>query len=108
MASKVYLTRDITPEKVVEMYRAVGRELPGRVAVKIHSGEQGNTKFLWPEFWRPMIETVNGTVVECNTAYSDRFGGVRDNTESHLRLLEEHGWTRFDVDLMDAEGPDVK
>ena len=108
MASKVYLTRDITPEKVVEMYRAVGREFPGRVAVKIHSGEHGNTNFLGPEFWRPMIEAVNGTVVECNTAYGDRFGGVRDNTESHLRLLEEHGWTRFDVDLMDAEGPDVK
>lgn len=108
MASKVYLTRNITPEKVVEMYRAVGRELPSRVAVKIHSGEQDNTNFLGPEFWRPMIEAVNGTVVECNTAYGDRFGGVRDNTESHLRLLEEHGWTRFDVNLMDAEGPDVK
>lgn len=105
MASKVYLTRDITPEKVVEMYCAVGRELPGRVAVKIHSGEQGNTNFLGPEFWRPMIEVVKGTVVECNTTYGDRFGGVRDNTESHLRLLEEHGWTRFDVDLMDARGP---
>ncbi len=105
----MYLTRDISPEKVVEMYRATDRELEGSVAVKIHSGEQGNTNFLGPDFWRPVVKAVYGTIVECNTAYGDRFGGVRDNTESHLRLLEEHGWTDgFRVDLMDAEGPDVR
>lgn len=105
----MYLTRDISPEKVVEMYRATGRELEGSVAVKIHSGEQGNTNFLGPDFWRPVVKAVYGTIVECNTAYGDRFGGLRDNTESHLRLLEEHGWTDgFRVDLMDAEGPDVR
>ena len=108
MNSKVYFTREITPEKVVELYRALGVELPGKVAVKVHSGEQGNQNFLRPEFWRPMVEEVHGTVVECNTAYGDAAGGVRDHTESHRKLLEEHGWTKyFDVDLMDAEGPDV-
>ena len=108
MKSKVYFTKEITPEKVVEMYQAMGLEPPGKVAVKVHSGEKGNQNFLRPEFWKPMVETVHGTIVECNTAYGDAAGGVRDNTASHLKLLEEHGWTKyFDVDLMDAEGPDI-
>ena len=108
MKAKVYFTREITPEKVVEMYQALGVELPGKVAVKVHSGEKGNQNFLRPEFWRPMVEKVQGTIVECNTAYGDASGGVRDHTESHLKLLEEHGWNKyFDVDLMDAQGPDV-
>ena len=108
MKSKVYFTRDITPEKVVEAYGKLGIQLTGKVAVKVHSGEKGNQNYLTPEFWRPMVETVHGTIVECNTAYGDASGGVRDNTESHLKLLEEHGWTKyFDVDLMDAEGPDI-
>ena len=108
MKAKVYFTKEITPEKVVEMYRALGVELPGKVAVKVHSGEKGNQNFLHSEFWRPMVEEVHGTIVECNTAYGDATGGVRDNTESHLKLIEEHGWNKyFDVDLMDAEGPDV-
>ena len=108
MKSKVYFTREITPEKVVELYRALGVELPGRVAVKVHSGEKGNQNYLHPEFWKPMVETVRGTIVECNTAYGDASVGVRDNTESHLKLLEEHGWNKyFDVDLMDAEGSDL-
>lgn len=108
MKAKVYFTREITPEKVVEMYQALGVELPGKVAVKVHFGEKGNQNFLRPEFWRPMVEKVQGTIVECNTAYGDASGGVRDHTESHLKLLEEHGWNKyFDVDLMDAQGPDV-
>ena len=108
MASKVYFTREITPEKVVEAYEKLGIQLPGKVAVKVHSGEKGNQNFLHPEFWRPMVEKVNGTIVECNTAYCDATGGVRDNTESHLELIKEHGWNDyFDVDLMDAEGPDL-
>ena len=78
------------------------------MAVKVHSGEKGNQNFLRPEFWRPMVEAVGGTIVECNTAYGDAAGGVRDHTESHLHLIEEHGWSKyFDVDLMDAEEPDV-
>ena len=108
MKAKVYFTREITPEKVVEMYDAMGVELPGKVAVKVHSGEKGNQNFLRPEFWRPMVDKVQGTIVECNTAYGDATTGVRDNTPEHLKLIEEHRWTKyFDVDLMDAEGPDV-
>ena len=108
MKSKVYFTRELTPEAVVKLYHALGATLPGKVAVKIHSGEKGNQNFLHPEFWKPMVDEIHGTIVECNTAYGDATGGVRDNTEAHLKLLEEHGWTKyFDVDLMDAEGPDV-
>ena len=95
MKSKVYFSKVITPEKVVELYRVLGLELPGKVAVKVHSGEKGNQNFLRPEFWRPMVEAVQGTIVECNTAYGDASGGVRDNTESHRKLLEEHRWTKF-------------
>ena len=108
MRTKVYFSRDIRPETVVKLYEALGVTLPGKVAVKVHSGEKGNQNFLHPEFWRPMVEKVRGTIVECNTAYGDASGGVRDNTESHLELLREHGWTKyFDVDLLDAEGPDL-
>ena len=108
MKAKVYFSREISPEKVVEMYRALGVELPGKVAVKVHSGEKGNQNFLRPEFWKPMVDLVQGTIVECNTAYGDRFGGVRDHTETHRQLIEYHGWNKcFPVDLMDAEGPDV-
>ena len=93
---------------VVEMYNALGIELPGKVAVKLHSGEKGNQNFLGPDFWRPMIDKIGGTVVECNTAYGDAYGGVRDHTNSHLKLIEDHGWNKyFTVDLMDAEGPDI-
>ena len=105
MKAKVCFSREITPEKVVALYRAVGRELPGKVAVKLHSGEQGNQNFLGPDFWRPMIEAVHGTVVECNTAYE----GERTTTEKHRRTMIKHGWsTNFDVDILDAEGPDLE
>lgn len=105
MKAKVYFSREITPEKVVALYRAVGRELPGKVAVKLHSGEQGNQNFLGPDFWRPMIEAVHGTVVECNTAYE----GERNTTEKHRRTMIKHGWSKlFDVDILDAEGPDIE
>ena len=105
MKAKVYFSREITPENVVALYCAVGRELPGKVAVKLHSGEQGNQNFLGPDFWRPMIEAVHGTVVECNTAYE----GERNTTEKHRRTMIKHGWsTNFDVDILDAEGPDLE
>ncbi len=103
--SKVYFTRTITPEKVVEMYRTLGKELTGRIAVKVHSGEDGNQNYLKPEFWKPMVEYVGGTVVECNTAYE----GERNSTEKHNKLIKKHGWNDFFVvDLMDAEGPDAE
>ena len=105
MKAKVYFTRTITPEKVLEMYRMLGCTLTGRVAVKLHSGEVGNQNFLRPEFWKPVIEAVNGTVVECNTAYE----GQRDSTEKHKKTMEKHGWSRyFTVDILDAEGPDLE
>ncbi|MCM1272834.1 MAG: DUF362 domain-containing protein [Clostridium sp.] len=102
--AKVYFTKTITPEAVVKMYNALGIELKGKVAVKVHSGEKGNQNYLRPEFMRPMVEAVNGTIVECNTAYD----GERNSTQKHKKLIAEHGWNKyFDVDLMDAEGPDI-
>ena len=104
MASNVYFSKTITPEKVVEMVRLLGRDLPGNVAVKVHSGEEGNQNFLRPDFWKPVVDYVGGTVVECNTAYA----GQRDTTQKHLKLFEKHGWSRcFTVDLLDAQGPDL-
>ena len=101
--AKVYFTKEITPEAIVKMYETLGVNLPGKVAVKLHSGEQGNQNYLRPEFVKPIVEHVHGTVVECNTAY----GGARNSTEKHKKLLEEHNWNKyFTVDLMDAEGPD--
>lgn len=99
--AKVYFTTEISPESLVKMYDALGVKLPGKVAVKLHSGEHGNQNYLRPEFVRPLIEHVNGTVVECNTAYP----GARDTTEKHVELMKEHGWSQaFDVDIMDADG----
>ena len=98
--AKVYFTKEITPESIVKMYEVVGKELPGKVAVKVHSGEEGNQNYLHPEFMRKIIERVNGTVIECNTAYE----GARNSTEKHEKLMEKHGWTKyFDVDIMDAD-----
>ena len=104
MGSKVYFCKEITPEKVLEMVQLLGKELPGRVAVKVHSGEKGNQNFLRPEFWKPVIDAIGGTVVETNTAYK----GQRDVTHRHIKLMEEHGWSRyFPVDILDGEGPDL-
>ncbi len=104
MKSKVYFCRSITPEKVLELYRKLEKELPGKVAVKVHSGETGNQNFLRPAFWKPMIEAVKGTVVECNTAYA----GTRNSTEKHWKTMEEHGWTALcGVDILDEEAPDL-
>lgn len=102
---KVYFSRTITPEKVVELYGMLGVELGGKVAVKVHSGEAGNQNFLRPDFWAPMVRQLDGTVVECNTAYE----GSRNSTEKHRATMDQHGWSAlFDVDIMDAEGPDME
>ena len=102
--AKVYFTKETTPESIVKIYEALGRKLEGKVAVKLHSGEKGNKNFIRPEMVKEMVDHVNGTVVECNTAYA----GARNSTEKHKKLLEEHEWTKyFDVDLLDAEGPDM-
>lgn len=103
--AKVYFSKEITPEKVTELYKMLGADLGGKTAVKLHSGEKGNQNYLKPLFWKPIIEEVNGTVVECNTAYD----GERNSTEKHKRLIAEHEWDKyFTVDLMDAEGPDLE
>lgn len=103
--AKVYFTRAITPEAVVQMFEKVGVALPGKVAVKVHSGEEGNQNYLRPEFMKPMIDRVRGTVVECNTAYP----GARNTTAKHWQLMKKHRWSDvFDVDILDAEGPDLE
>ena len=103
--AKVYFIRDITPENIIKAYEAVGKKLTGKVAVKMHSGEQGNQNYLRPEFVKDVINYVNGTVVECNTAYE----GARNSTEKHKKLIEEHEWNKyFPFDLLDEEGPDME
>ena len=110
MKSKVFFSSEITAEKVVELFHAAlndlpGGILPGKVAVKLHSGEPGNQNFLKPDFWQPVVNDVHGTVVECNTAYD----GGRNTTEKHRETIEKHGWSKhFTVDIMDAEGPDAE
>lgn len=110
MKSKVFFSSEITAEKVVELFHAAANDLPGgilpgKVAVKLHSGEPGNQNFLKPEFWQPVVNDVHGTVVECNTAYD----GGRNTTEKHRETMEKHGWNKhFTVDIMDAEGPDAE
>ena len=101
----VYFTPVLTPENVTKLFKLLHKELPGKVAIKVHSGEKGNQNFLRPEFMKPTIDAVGGTIVECNTAYD----GARNTTDRHLKLLEYHGWSHyFPVDLMDAEGPDLE
>ena len=103
--SKVYFTNIITKEKLLEMFKILNKELKGNVAVKVHSGEKGNQNYLHPEFLKELIEYVNGTVVECNTAYP----GERDTTKKHQKLMEEHNWTKyFKVDILDSESPDLE
>ena len=103
--SKVYFSRTITPEKVLELYQLINKPLTGNVALKVHSGEKGNQNFLRPDFWKPLIDHVGGTVVECNTAYE----GERNTTEKHWKTIKDHGWCDyFKVDIMDEEGPDME
>ncbi len=98
--SKVYFTKEITPESVVKIFKKLEKELPGKVAIKVHSGEEGNQNYLRPDFMKPMVDELNGTVVECNTAYE----GARNTTEKHKKLMEDHEWSKyFDVDIMDEE-----
>ena len=102
--SKVYFTKEITEEKVVEMFKVLNKKLNGNVAVKVHSGEKGNKNYLKPEFLKQIINYVGGTVVECNTAYE----GARDTTEKHIKLMKEHNWSKyFNVDILDSEGTDL-
>jgi len=100
----VYFTKQITPEKVLELYEAVSKPLEGAVAVKVHSGEKGNQNFLPASFWKAVIDRVHGTVVECNTAYE----GERNTTEKHKELMKYHGWDQlYRTHILDDEGPDT-
>ncbi len=104
MKSKVFFSPTITPEKVLELYRLMGKELTGNVALKVHSGEPGNQNFIQPEFWKSIVDHVGGTIVECNTAYE----GGRDTAQRHMQTFKKHGWTDYyAVDLLDAQGPDL-
>lgn len=99
--AKVYFTKDITPEGLIKVYEALGVNLEGNVAVKLHSGEDGNQNYLRPDFMKDLVSKLNGTVVECNTAYD----GLRTNNEDHKLLLHKHGWDKYyNVDIMDSEG----
>lgn len=105
MKSKVYFSRDISPEKVLQLYKLLDKKLEGNVAIKVHSGEKGNQNFLRPAFWKPVVDHVGGTIVECNTAYE----GARNTTERHIALFKDHGWSdMYTVDLLDAKGPDLE
>jgi len=104
MKPNVYFTREITPQSVLKLFQLLQKSLPGKVAVKVHSGEPGNQNFLRPEFWEPVVRSVDGTVVECNTAYK----GGRDTAQRHMQTFRDHGWSPlFPVDLLDAQGPDM-
>ncbi len=105
MKQTVFFSKEITPEAVLKLYRKLEKTLTGNVAIKVHSGEKGNQNFLRPDFWKPVIAHVGGTVVECNTAYE----GARDTTQRHLQLFKDHGWSAmYTVDLLDAAGPDME
>lgn len=104
MKSKVLFSKEITPEKVVEMYQLLGKELSGNIAIKVHSGEVGNQNFIRPAFWKPVVDLVGGTLVECNTAYE----GSRNTTQRHIATFQKHGWSdMYAMDLLDAQGPDM-
>lgn len=99
--SKVYFTKTLTSDAMIQMYEALEIKLPGKVAVKLHSGEVGNQNFIRPPFLKPVIDHVKGTIVECNTAYE----GKRDTTKAHWETMKAHGWTDIaDVDIMDEDG----
>lgn len=101
--TKVYFAKEITSDSLIKIYEKLGISLKGAVAVKLHSGEAGNQNYLKPEFLKGIINKVNGTVVECNTAYN----GARNTTSKHEKLMEEHGWSKYyNVDIMDSNGPD--
>lgn len=101
MKSKVFFTKEITPESLIKIYEALGVELTGKVGVKVSTGEAGSRGYLKANLIGPLVKKLNGTIIECNTAYAGR----RNTAEEHLKVAEEHGFTSFaDVDIMDANG----
>lgn len=101
MKAKVYFSKDITPESAVKLYQKLDHSLSEPVAVKVHSGEVGNQNFIRPRFWKPIVDLVHGSIVECNTAYE----GKRNTTKDHWNTMKLHGWTEIaEVDIMDEDG----
>lgn len=104
MKSIVYFTKDLSPKGVKRIFEKLNPTLGNKIAIKLHSGEEGNQNFLGPDFWEELIDSLNGVVVECNTAYP----GARNTTKKHRQLISEHGWDKyFKFDLLDAEEPDL-
>lgn len=102
--AKVYFTKEISSDALVRIYEKLGIQLKGNVAVKLHSGEAGNQNFLKPDLYKDIINRVGGVVVECNTAYD----GMRNTTEKHQKLMDNHGWTKYyNVDIMDSDSSKV-
>ena len=104
---KVYFTKEISSEKLIELYKKLDIKLEGNIAVKVHSGEKGNQNFLRPEFMKPLVDYLDGTIVETNTS-GPEYISERNTNEKHKKLLEEHGWTKVfkKVEILDAEQPD--
>lgn len=103
--AKVYFTKDITPESLQKVYDALGVKLEGKIGVKVSTGEKGAKGYLKADLIGPFVKSLNGTIVECNTAYGKAYGGKRDTTDEHMEVAKEHGFTSFaEVDIMDAEG----
>lgn len=99
--SKVYFSKEITPEKLIEIYEKLGVELTGNVAIKVSTGEDGAKGYLKADLIGPLVKKLNGTIVECNTAYP----GKRNTEEDHLKTAEKHGFTKIaNVDIMDGKG----
>ena len=100
MKSKVYYTKEITPESLINIYEKLGVELPGKVGVKVSTGERGSRGYLKADLIGPLVKKLNGTIIECNTAYP----GARNTKEDHMKVAKEHGFTSFaEVDIMDGE-----
>ena len=103
--SKVYFTKEITPESLIKIYEALGIKLTGNIGIKVSTGEAGSKGYLKSDLIKPLVDKLNGTIVECNTAYE----GQRNSTEKHKKLIEDHGWNKyFEVDILDGEGPDLE
>ena len=102
--AKVYFTKDLSSESLIKMFKILDKELKGSVAIKLHTGEKGNQNFLTPEYVKPLVDFIGGTVVECNTAYE----GARNSTEKHKKLIKERGWSDFKFDLMDENDDDLE
>ena len=105
---KVYFSKIVSPEKIIELYNKLDIKLEGNISIKIHSGEKGNQNFIRPEFFKPIVDLLDGTIVETNTSGPENGDSERTTYEKHKKILEDHGWTKVfkKVEILDAEQPD--